>query len=248
MLITSSQNAKFRWLKSLKLKKYRQREAAVIVEGRRAIEQVIALGYDIKYLVLNETVEWQLSADYQTIYLTEGLFNQLSDTVHSQGVLAVVSLAIQVQPIDYSAPIVVLNAVQDPGNMGTILRTCEAFGFKQIIATKGCVDVYSAKVLRASLAAVFGLTIVQNQPSAELIACLKDNTVPILATALQAAVPLKQVHCTRNYALVFGNEGSGVEDIWLDNATQCITINTSGAMQSLNVAASAAIVLYEFAK
>ncbi len=248
MFITSAQNAKFRWLKALKLKKYRLREAAVIVEGRRAIEQVVALGYDIKYLVLIETVEWQLAARYQTFYLTEGLFKQLSDTMHSQGVLAVVSLAKVNKKIDYSTAVVVLNAIQDPGNMGTILRTCEAFGYHNIIATKGCVDVYSAKVLRASLGAVFGLTIVQNQASAEVIEQLENHQVPILVTTLEGSVPLKQVNRKGVAAIVFGNEGSGVEEIWLQHAAQRVRINTKGAMQSLNVAVSAAIVLYQLAE
>ncbi len=248
MFISSAQNAKFRWLKSLKLKKYRLREAAVIIEGRRAIEQVISLGYDIAYLVLAETIEWQLSARYQTLYLTQALFDQLSDTVHSQGVLAVVRLNDADRALDYSQPIVVLNAIQDPGNMGTILRTCEAFDYRNIIATKGSVDVYSAKVLRASLGAVFALSIVQNQKSADTIAQLKDKGIAILATTLEGSVPLRQVSDHRPYAIVFGNEGSGVEEIWLEHATQRIRINTKGAMQSLNVAASAAIVLYQLAE
>lgn len=223
------------------------REKAVIVEGRRAIEQVISLGYTIKYLVLEESIEWQLSTQYQTLYLTESLFNQLSDTVHSQGVLAVVNLADNTAKVDYSAPLVVLNAIQDPGNMGTILRTCEAFGYQNVIATKGCVDIYSSKVLRASLGAAFGLNVFQNQASADVIEQLNNHQVAILVTTLEDGTPLKQVSCQGPYAIVFGNEGSGVEDIWIEHATKRIRINTKGAMQSLNVAASAAIVLYQLA-
>ncbi len=246
MLINSAQNAKFKWLKSLKQKKHRLREGAVIVEGRRIIEQVVALGYQLQYLVLLETVDWKVDA-IQTIYLNRQLFNQLSDTVHSQGILAVVAIN-QIKTLDYSQPIVVLNGIQDPGNIGTILRTCEAFGYLNIIATKGCVDIYSDKVLRASLGAVFELNILQQVDSAQVISQLKENGYDILVTALGDSQPLDVVKAALPYALVFGNEGSGVADIWLDNATKRIVIDTSGAMQSLNVAASAAIILYHFSK
>ncbi len=246
MLINSAQNAKFKWLKSLKQKKYRLREGAAIVEGRRTIEQVVALGYSIQCLVLEETVDCQIEAA-QVFYLGRQLFEQLSDTVHSQGVLAVVNIG-QSKPIDYGEPIVVLNGIQDPGNMGTILRTCEAFSYQNIIATKGCVDIYGDKVLRASLGAVFKLTIEHNISSAQVVNGLKQNDYDILVTALGDSQPIDTIKANSPYAIVFGNEGGGVADIWLNNATKRIKIDTSGAMQSLNVAASAAIILYHFSK
>ncbi len=130
------------------------------------------------------------------------------------------------------------------GNVGTILRTAEAFGYKNVIATRGCVDLYSPKVLRASMGAPFNLSIMQNISSADLIEELKDSGLPIFVTALQDSMPLKSYRATGPFAVVFGNEGAGVEPIWLECADARLKIEMAGAMQSLNVAVSAAIVLY----
>ncbi len=247
MVISSAQNATFKWLKSLLKRKYRQREGAVIIEGRRLIAQVKALGYALDYLILEETVDWPEEAA-QTLYLTHNLFNQLSDTVHSQGVLAVVSILQNATEPRYDDDIVVLNGIQDPGNMGTILRSCESFGYRNVVATKGCVDVYSRKVLRASMGALFNLNVVQNYSSEDLVAALKRRGVAIYTTALSDGTALSDLSAKRPFAIVFGNEGNGVEAVWLENAEHCVAIEMVGQTESLNVAASAAIVLYQLRK
>ncbi len=244
MLISSSQNATFKYIKSLKLKKYRSRAGVILLEGRRLIEQVLQLGYQLEYLVLEETCSHPPIDGVTTIYLPMSLFKQISDTVHSQGVVAVVKGDQNRTEIDYTSNVIVLNDLQDPGNVGTILRTAESFGFKNVIATKGCVDLFSPKVLRASMGAPFNLSIVQNVTSAELIAQLKDSALPIVVTALQDSEPLKSHRPKAPFAIVFGNEGAGVEPIWLECADARLKIEMVGAMQSLNVGVSAGIILY----
>ncbi len=248
MLISSSQNATFKYLKSLKLKKYRDREGVIVLEGRRLIEQVLQLGYQLDLLVLEESSDYQPRDCCKTIYLPMPLFKQISDTVHSQGIVAVVKSDQCSAKIDFANSVVVLNDLQDPGNVGTILRTAESFGYKNVVATKNCVDLYSPKVLRASMGAPFNLSIVQNIESAELIAQLKDSALPIVVTALQDSQSLGSYRASGPIAIVFGNEGAGVTPIWLENATVRLKIETVGDMQSLNVAVSAGIVLYELSK
>ncbi len=245
MYISSSSNTIFKWLKSLRQKKYRQRELVALIEGERAIRQVIDLGIDLKYIILSEDCK-NVNFDFDIIYLATPLFKKLSDTVNSQGMMAVVDLK-KIKKINKSSkPIIVLDRLQDPGNLGTILRTAKSFGYSDIWLLKGSVDIYNPKVIRSSMSAVFALNIEQDLNVKDFIRRCQIENKAIVATSLTDAKPLAERSSFDDFVLVFGNEANGISDEILTIAKEKLYIPLND-VESLNVAISAGIFLYEFA-
>ncbi len=245
MFISSASNSLYKYLKSLRQKKYRKLEQAVIIEGQRAIEQALDLGAELKYIVLREDM-MNSPFDGEVIYLAQALFKKLSDTVNSQGVLAVVDLSKRATVSKDDNIIIVLDRVQDPGNLGTILRTAKAFAYSEIVLLKGTVDVYNPKVLRSALAATLSLNIRQDVSRDNFLAEAKAEGRQIVATALKNAQPLNSYQKRDKIALVFGNEANGIDEEILLQAEQKLYIPLED-FESLNVAISAGIFLYHLA-
>lgn len=245
MLINSSQNSTYKRLHALTKKKYRMREGLVLFEGKRLVKHLLANDIAIEMLVLEESTD---SAEINTanqpvVWLNRALFQNISDTVHSQGVIAVVATSALTHRAT-SPHLVVCDGIQDPGNLGAIIRTCDALGFDNILLTKGCVDVYSQKVLRATMGSILNVTITTALDNHTLTQTFKDGNYQIVATALTDSVPISQLRSSPNMAIVFGNEGNGVSNDILSQAHSRIYIPMQGSAESLNVATSAAIVLY----
>jgi len=143
-----------------------------------------------------------------------------------------------------NAPTVVLDRLQDAGNVGAIIRSAAAFGFSQIVALKGTAALWSPKVLRAGMGAHFGLNLVEGIDEA----ALAELTVPLLATSSHAAQAIHQVKLPWPSAWVLGHEGQGVSAALLQRCEQALRIPQPGGEESLNVAAAAAVCLYESAR
>ncbi len=246
MYISSSNNDFFKMLKSFKQKKYRQRTQQILVEGERTIRQLMDLGIAIDYIILNESCEFD---DFigKKVYLAETLFKKLSDTVNSQGIMALISLQ-SIKPVARTdKPLIVLDRLQDAGNVGTILRTAKALGYSDVIMLKGTVDLYNPKVLRASMGAAFALNIRQEVEVTEFISDCQKQNKSIVATSLTDAKDLSERRIYSDCALVFGNEANGICAEILAAASEKLYIPLT-EFESLNVAISAGIFLYEFAK
>ncbi len=142
------------------------------------------------------------------------------------------------------APTVVLDRLQDAGNVGTVLRSAAAFGFTQVVALKGTAGLWSPKVLRAAMGAHFGLTLVEGVEAA----ALKALTVPLLATSSHAAPAIHEVTLPWPCAWVLGHEGEGVSSALQARCSQSLRIPQPGGEESLNVGAAAAVCLYESAR
>lgn len=178
----------------------------------------------------------------EVVLLPEAMLAELADTETPAGILALVDL-----PAPGAAPAsdrdaVLLDGIQDPGNLGTLLRTAAAAGFAQVLLAPDCVSAWSPKVLRAGQGAHFVLDIHENQ---DLPAFLQGYRGTSLATSLDQAVSLYQASWQDPVAWVFGSEGQGVRPETLVQAQQRITIPMPGAMESLNVGAAAAVCLFE---
>lgn len=259
MLITSNQNPKYKELIKLKEKKYRVREKKFLLEGRRIIEHGIKLGFTplAIYALHREGEEVSLGQDSPAPlhYLERALFDRLSDTVHSQGLIALFDMEEINKRIEHSSDrALILNGISDPGNMGTILRTAEAFNFTRVFITKGGADPYSDKVLRSSMGAIFKLEIRAGFESEDLINYLKNKGYTIVASSLsertldlEEAASLDDIK-TGPYALTFGSEGRGIDEVFEERADLLYKIAMPGSAESLNVAAAAAISLYTFGK
>ena len=157
MIIKSQANPKFKLIKKLRNKKYRDKEGLFVIESRKLIEEAIKSHADIDFLFLKEGISFDESSPY--LVFDDNCFNKLSELKSPDGYGAVIR---KKEAYDLSSDrILLLDHISDPGNMGTIIRSAEAFGFSDIILTKGCVDIYNEKCLRASMGSVFRVNIVE---------------------------------------------------------------------------------------
>lgn len=257
MLITSNQNPKYKELLKLKEKKYRIKEKKFILEGKRIIEHGIKLGFmplAVFYDSRADLAKLQGMAEGMGYELEHALFSRISDTMHSQGVIAIFDMnEINIGIKAGNEKIIILNSISDPGNMGSILRSAEAFGYNKVYITKGSCDPYSDKVLRSTMGAIFKIELNAGFESGDLINYLKrENTLLIASSLSERTITLEEATkhssliSSNSHALVFGNEGSGIDEDFYQNADILYKIAMPGSAESLNVAAAAAISLYTF--
>lgn len=246
MLISSTQNPQFKWVKGLSQKKLRDKENLMVLEGKRLVLHALQLNHKpLAIFVKSDTV---FEPPFGTPYyeLVEGLFEQISDTVHSQGVLAVFDRhGVMEKALQPCRHVLVLDQIQDPGNLGTILRTCDALGIYDVYLIKGSVDPYSPKVLRATMGSIFNLRLHRQLDANELMASLKGEGFRIVGTALEDSQPLSSLKQDLPLAICFGNEGNGLSETVLGACDQKIRIPMSADAESLNVAVACGIVLYQ---
>jgi RNA methyltransferase, TrmH family len=176
------------------------------------------------------------------ISLPDALYQALSQVEHGVGLLFVVDTPQCTMPSALTQSALLLDNLQDPGNLGSILRSAAAAGIEYVFCGSGTAAAWSPKVLRAGMGAHFLLKIVEN---ADLAALMRNARVPILATSSHAAKRIYDVDLKQPVAWLFGHEGQGVASELLELATHQVTIPHLGAVESLNVAASAAICLFE---
>lgn len=256
-VITSKDNENIKYIKKLKEKKYRDQNGEYIIEGVRLIEEAINEEALIKTIVIcdecleNSTINQNLLyeiAKYNCIYVDKKIFLTLTDVVNPQGVLAVVSKTNPDKKIDYNEDIiVVLDCVQDPGNLGTILRTIDSIGLKQVILSKGCGEIYNPKVVRSTMGAIFRVNVIEAENILENIAELKKHKFEILATSLEDSESIYNIEYNKK-VIVIGNEGNGVSKEVLEKADKKIKIPMLGKTESLNASVATGIVLYEYVR
>ncbi len=250
--ITSAQNQQFKWLKRMMQKKYRDSERVMLLEGARIVNHGVQLGHLPKAIFLrygldHENVEAYLHLGCPVFVLAEALFEQVSDTVHSQGILGVFSRDMECALSIMGPHVVILDQIQDPGNLGTIIRTCDALGLTEIYMTKGTTDPYSQKVLRATMGSIFNVKL-HTHVSMDVLQGLKDKGFALVSTALEDSISLSRLTAFAEQgaiAICFGNEGNGVSQTVLAMSDYRVKIPMRGGAESLNVAVAAAIALYQ---
>jgi RNA methyltransferase, TrmH family len=178
----------------------------------------------------------------RTMLLDEALFGPLSGVVNGVGLLFVIDLPAPILPSRITDTCVILDRIQDAGNAGSILRSAAAAKVSQVLCTPGTVSAWSAKVVRAAMGAHFLLTIHERVDLKILISHL---AVPIVMTDAHGAISIYDCDLSQPLAWVFGNEGEGASPLWREAQAQSVVIPQPGAMESLNVAAAAAICLFE---
>ncbi len=255
MTITSKDNETIKHIKKLKEKKYREEYNEFIIEGIKMIEEAMLENAKIKSIIIcddcksagmipNELL-YEI-AKYECIYVSEKIFNTITDVTNPQGIMAIIEKPeIQEKEIDYKASnYLILDNIQDPGNMGTILRTVDSLNFKQIIVSKGSSDVYNPKVVRSTMGAIFRVQVIESQNLVKTIKELKKHKIKIYVTDLQTDKSIYNVDYTKS-AIIIGNEANGVSEEVLKEATERIKIPMIGKTESLNAAVATSVILYE---
>lgn len=254
MVITSKDNEKIKYLKKLKDKKYRDQENCYIIEGIKLIKEAIEENIKIKLIVvcddcaqeniLNSDLKYEI-AKYECIYVAEKIFSSLTNVVNPQGILAVIEKNNTSSKINYDEDLfLILDDIQDPGNMGTILRTADSINLKQIIVSKESADVYNPKVVRSTMGAIFRVNVIECDNITKIIKEIKKHDIKIMATSLQTDKSIYDISYNKT-AIVIGNEANGVSNEVMNLADIKAKIPMFGKTESLNASVATSVILYE---
>lgn len=242
MEIISLQNAKVKQWAKYKEKKYRDEYQQFLIEGEHMIQEGQRAGC-IVCILLEEQHENPFST-LPTYVVTKDILRKLSSNVSGTWIMAVCDF-VSKDRMPIGNKMIVLDNVQDPGNVGTMIRSALSFGYDSVLLSDQGVDMYNPKLIRATQGAMFHIPIIQGN-IVTMLQELKKQNVLIYATALQGAIPLQEVTKeTETFALVFGNEGSGISQEVNVMSDYRMYIEMA-CFESLNVAIAAAICMYEF--
>lgn len=246
MLITSKDNESIKEIRKLKEKKYRKNK--FIVEGIKMLKEAIEENVNIDLIVLKEGTKLDIDVSkYKNIEVTERIFDTLTDVVSPQGVLAVINKNDNHEIDLNSEYIIVLDGLQDPGNMGTIIRTADSANLKQIIVSKDSVDSYSPKVVRSTMGAIYRVNIIEVENLLETLNNLKKNNFEIVSTSLQTDKSIYDISYNKK-VVVIGNEANGVSKEVADASNYKVKIPMLGKTESLNASVAAGIMIYEYVR
>lgn len=242
--IQSVQNPQVKQWKKLQTKKERDKTGLFLVEGFHLVEEALKAEKFVVEIIVSEEVglppRWD-SGTTPVTTVTEEISNALSDTEAPQGIYAVCR-----QPewqAEDAKTYLFIDAVQDPGNLGTMIRTADAAGIDAVIVGSGSVDHFNSKVLRSAQGSHFHLPVIRGDLNI-WVEKLKNRQIPVFGTALEQASVYTDTVPTENFALIVGNEGNGVNKDLLAHTTANLYIPIYGKSESLNVAVATGILLY----
>lgn len=250
--INSKNNEKVKYVKSLLKKKYRDKNKSCILEGYRIIKDVDPFNLD--FFMLEEGMEnneeiasvVHENEEIPAYLLSKEIFNQISDTQNSQGIIAVAKTkeyGLEEILKDENDFLLVLDRIQDPGNMGTIIRTADSAGVKGIICIKGSVDIYNNKVLRSTMGSIFNIPIVYIDQSD--LWKVGQAGYKIVSSYLQTENYYNEIAYPEKTALVIGNEGNGISQEIIDQSDILVKIPIYGKNESLNAGIASGILMYK---
>lgn len=249
-VITSTQNTLIKKIGLLQSKKSaRKKENTFVIEGLRGVNEIPNPDM-VKELIISEHIakEEVLIPCKEMITVTEDVYKHISDTKSPQGVMATVAMCHKtLQDIvpKKSGFYLILENIQDPGNLGTIIRTAYGFGVDAIFLTKGCVDIYNPKTIRSTMGALLHLPIVIDLEIEEAIHWLEEHRVNLYATDLLESKPLAECDFKDSVAIAIGNEANGISETLRSLAPYKMRIPMPGGLESLNASIAASICMYE---
>ena len=245
--ITSSQNNLVKqWRKLIDKKKEREQTGQFIVEGFHLVEEAMKEGLAIQVMMTEDVITPFSLNDVETILITEEIAKLLAETETSQMIFAHCKKKQSSLDEVKGKRFLLIDAVQDPGNVGTMIRTADAAGVDGIILGKGSADAYNSKTLRAAQGSHFHVPIIQMDLQ-EAVEQLQARRIPVLATGwTEQAINYREVE-TESFAIIVGNEGSGVATHLLEMSDEVIYIPMPGRAESLNVGIATGILLFHFA-
>jgi TrmH family RNA methyltransferase len=252
-VITSTQNPKIKSLLSLDKPRERRKQQLFIIEGKREIQWAIEAGYKIGNIfycenIISESELGKNLADNRLVIpVTQDVFDKIAVRENSGGVIAVAEM--RVHSVDQillskNPLLLIVEAVEKPGNLGAILRTADAAGVDAVIICDPQTDFYNPNVIRSSVGCVFTKQIASST-SEEAIAWLKKNNLLIYCTYLSGAQRYDKTDFTKGCAIVMGTEATGLSELWVKNSNANIIIPMQGKIDSMNVSTAAAVVVFE---
>jgi len=237
MLITSLDNNKIKKYIKLKTKKYRDLEKMFLIEGEHLVKEALSCNLLVDLLVLEDNY---IDIDFNFTYVTKNIMKKLSDMDSVPRVVGVVKFF---EPnLDFSNKVLMLDDIQDPGNLGTIIRSSVAFGVKDIILNLNSVDIYNDKVIRSSQGMIFKVNIIRCDLK-DVIFSLKERNYKIFGTDVLGGVDARSIK-ENKFALIMGNEGKGVKKELLELCDKNLYIKMNPECESLNVGVATSILLY----
>ncbi|MDO4869249.1 MAG: RNA methyltransferase [Bacillota bacterium] len=255
--ITSKENAIFKDALKLTRKKYRDMSGRFLLEGLKPLEDALQLGIEIERVFIDSELAdgicasepWIAKADQAACLLDRKLFRELSDTETSQGVISIAAQpTLRQEDLDEvfsNGNVVVLDRLQDPGNIGTIVRTAEAAGYRAVVTIKGSADLYSPKVVRAAAGSLLRMPVLALGSAEQAVEILHGYGKRITVSCLEDAANCFETDLTNHIALVIGNEGRGVGRTFMESADIRVMIPMEGHIESLNAAVAAGILMYQ---
>ena len=247
--IESKNNNLFKEIKKLKEKKHRIKSNKYLIEGLRFVEEAIKSKVSIDSIIFTESFKeknpdlfLKINENIKLIQMNEALLKQLCSTENPQGIVGVINM--QNKELKSGELVVLVGKVQDPGNMGTIIRSAHAAGAAGIVMTKGTVDIYNDKTLRSTMGSIFYIPIVEDD-SLDFVKSLKKEGYKLVVSSLQGKNNFFEENLQGKVMIAVGNEGNGVSDEVYDIADIKVKIPMPGEAESLNVAVATSIMIYE---
>lgn len=243
-------------IRSLENRKNRKKEGLFVIEGPKLLKEAFLANLGIKAVLINEseknldtTIVEEAKAKAPLYFVSEDEFSVFSDTVTPQGIIAIAEMPrYNLNDINLSPFFLVIDGVQDPGNLGTLFRTALASSAGGIILLKSTVDPYNSKVVRSAMGALFRLPFVTDVTIDDLKSFLKNSNAKVWAATLDEAVPYYELSPSVGTGIVIGNEGNGISNEVLNIASKKVKVPIDMRSESLNAAIAAGVLLFYLKK
>lgn len=250
--ITSSSNPKYKYIKSLSRKKERMKYREYTVEGKKSVSDAAASKKEISLIAVSESFynneAFDYPADVLLIKVSDAIFDGLCNTETPQGIIAVIKMDKYENFVpDMSKAYVYCDGINDPGNLGTIIRTADAAGFGGVILSEGTADLYNPKTVRASMGSFFNIPVVCGG-SADILIKYKELGFSLYGGALgENTIDYRSADMTKPTILIVGNEANGISRE-VTELCQCVKIPILGSAESLNAAVAIGVLMYELVR
>ena len=241
MLYTSKENPKIKEIKKLNDKKYRDESGKFLIEGEHLVLEAYKSNMLLEVYILDG---YDFDIDVEKNYCDLNVLKYISELESTPKVIGVCK---KLEEKEIGNKVLLLDDIQDPGNLGTIIRSSVAFNVDTIILSKNSVDVYNNKVIRATQGMIFNINIMVKDIET-YIDYLKDNNYKILGTRVDGGKNIKELEKNQKICIIMGNEGKGVKPEILDKCDEYVYINMNQKCESLNVGVATSIILYELDK
>ncbi|MBO9540633.1 RNA methyltransferase [bacterium] len=249
MILTSLQNPKLKALRALHTRKGRKQAGLFLLETTKLVQEALKSGWPLVEAFVTESwlAKYGTLDGVPTTLVAERLFDQLVTTETPEGVVAIAKIPAPAAtvPVPENAFFVVADSLQDPGNLGTVIRTADAVGASAVLVGPGTVDPYSPKAVRATMGSLFHLPVLVRPSLEDDLSRLKAQGVAVYATALRTDRSLYDLDLKGKVAWLVGNEGAGLSDEMIGLATEAVSIPMPGQAESLNAGIATAVCLYE---
>lgn len=241
MVITSLNNKHIKEILKLKEKKYRDLEGLFVVETLHLVEEAMKKN-NVLEIIVCEGFEYNIFNEVNTIVVTKEIMMKLSSTESNPRIIGIVKK--NVDNNSYGNKLLILDNIQDPGNLGAIVRSAVAFNFDTIILSNDCVDLYNSKVIRASQGMMFHINIIRRD-IIEFISDIKKDNYVIYSTNVNGGINVRDISISSKFAFIIGNEGNGVRDEVNKMCDKFLYIDMNKDCESLNASVAASIIMYE---